>query len=124
MATGVQNESSLSGVAGVDDGGHAAILQTLTGHKQELEVDKLFRALVKFEGSDLHLKVGRPPTVRVAGELVQLEQAPLKPEDLKALAEKLMTPRQVKEFAEHKESDFAIGVPGGSYTAEFEPPKS
>ena len=27
----------------------------------ELEIDKLFRALVKLEGSDLHLKAGRPP---------------------------------------------------------------
>ena len=68
--------------------------------------------MVQQGGSDLHLKVGRPPTIRVAGELVQLDQAPLKPEELKALAEQIMTSRQVKEFAEHKESDFAIGVPG------------
>jgi twitching motility protein PilT len=68
--------------------------------------------MVKQGGSDLHLKVGRPPTIRVAGELLQLKQAGLKPEDLKALAEQIMTPRQVKEFAEHKEADFAIGVPG------------
>jgi twitching motility protein PilT len=68
--------------------------------------------MVQMEASDLHLKVGRPPTVRVAGELIQLEHQPLKPEELKALAEQLMTPRQVKEFAEHKEADFAIGVPG------------
>jgi twitching motility protein PilT len=68
--------------------------------------------LVKRNGSDLHLKVGRPPTVRIAGDLVQLAQQPMKPEDLKGLAEQLMTPRQVKEFAEHKEADFAIGVPG------------
>jgi twitching motility protein PilT len=68
--------------------------------------------MVKQGGSDLHLKVGRPPTIRVAGDLVQLDQQPLKPEELKALAEQIMTPRQVKEFAEHKEADFAIGVPG------------
>jgi twitching motility protein PilT len=68
--------------------------------------------MVQMDASDLHLKVGRPPTVRVAGELVQLAQQPIKPEELKALAEQLMTPRQVKEFAEHKEADFAIGVPG------------
>ena len=37
---------------------------------------------------------------------------PVKPEDLKLLAEQIMTPRQVKEFAEKKEADFAIGVPG------------
>jgi twitching motility protein PilT len=68
--------------------------------------------MVQRNGSDLHLKVGRPPTIRVSGDLEPLDQAALKPEDLKALAEQIMTPRQVKEFAEHKEADFAIGVPG------------
>jgi twitching motility protein PilT len=68
--------------------------------------------MVQRNGSDLLLKVGRAPTVRINGELVALEAAPLKPEDLKLLAEQIMTPRQVKEFAERKEADFAIGVPG------------
>ena len=68
--------------------------------------------LVRQGGSDLHLKVGRPSTIRVAGQLLQLEQQPLKPEQLKALAEQIMTSRQAKEFAERKEADFAIGVPG------------
>src|SRR5438045_6749689 len=68
--------------------------------------------MVQRNASDLLLKVGRPATIRVNGELVSLESAPLKPEELKSLAEQIMTPRQVKEFAEHKEADFAIGVPG------------
>src|SRR6266704_1851922 len=68
--------------------------------------------MVQRNGSDLLLKVGRPATIRVNGELVALDVAPLKPEELKSLAEQIMTPRQVKEFAEHKEADFAIGVPG------------
>jgi twitching motility protein PilT len=68
--------------------------------------------MVQRNGSDLLLKVGRPATIRVNGDLVPLDTAPLKPEELKSLAEQIMTPRQVKEFAEHKESDFAIGVPG------------
>ncbi|HTI05288.1 MAG TPA: PilT/PilU family type 4a pilus ATPase [Gemmatimonadales bacterium] len=68
--------------------------------------------MVQRNGSDLLLKVGRPATIRVNGELVALETSPLKPEELKSLAEQIMTPRQVKEFAEHKEADFAIGVPG------------
>ena len=68
--------------------------------------------MVQRNASDLLLKVGRPPTVRVNGELLTLDVPPLKPEDLKALAEQVMTPRQVKEFAEKKEADFAIGVPG------------
>ncbi len=68
--------------------------------------------MVRRNGSDLLLKVGRPATIRINGELVAHESAPLKPEELKSLAEQIMTPRQVKEFAEHKEADFAIGVPG------------
>ncbi len=68
--------------------------------------------MVQRNGSDLLLKVGRHPTVRMNGELTALEMQPLKPEDLKLLAEQIMTPRQVKEFAEKKEADFAIGVPG------------
>jgi len=68
--------------------------------------------MVQRNASDLLLKVGRPPTVRLNGELTGLDMPPLKPEDLKLLAEQVMTPRQVKEFAEKKEADFAIGVPG------------
>src|SRR5260370_12663843 len=68
--------------------------------------------MVRRNGSDLLLKVGRPATIRVNGGLEGLNQQPLKPEELKSLAEQIMTPRQVKEFAEHKEADFAIGVPG------------
>jgi twitching motility protein PilT len=68
--------------------------------------------MVQKGGSDLLLKVGRPPTIRLNGDLTPLEMGAMKPEELKTLAEQIMTPRQVKEFAERKEADFAIGVPG------------
>ena len=68
--------------------------------------------MVQRNASDLLLKVGRPPTIRLNGELQPLEVPPVKPEDVKALAEQVMTPRQIKDFAEKKEADFAIGVPG------------
>ena len=58
----------------------------------------VLQQLVQRNASDLHLKVGRPPTLRLHGELLPLDQPALKPEDLKSLAEQLMTPRQVKEF--------------------------
>ena len=72
----------------------------------------VLQQLVQRGASDLHLKVGRPPTLRLHGELTPLEMSPMRPEDLKTLAEQLMTPRQVKEFTDNKECDFAIGVPG------------
>src|SRR5579872_3216300 len=73
---------------------------------------KAIKNMVDKKGSDLLLKVGRAPTVRVAGELEQMEMPPLTPQDLKALAEQIMQPRQLKDFMETKEADFAIGVPG------------
>jgi twitching motility protein PilT len=72
----------------------------------------VLQQLVQRNASDLHLKVGRPPTLRLHGDLIPLDHPALRPEDLKTLAEQLMTPRQVKEFTENKECDFAIGVPG------------
>ena len=72
----------------------------------------VLQQLVKLNASDLHLKVGRPPTVRLNGDLHPLDFPPLKPEDLKSLGEQLMNPKQVKQFTEEKECDFAIGVPG------------
>jgi len=68
--------------------------------------------MVQLNASDVHLKVGRPPVLRVNGDLQALDMPGLRPEDLKLLAEQIMTPRQVKEFTENKEADFAIGVPG------------
>ena len=72
----------------------------------------VLQRMVQQNASDLHLKVGRPPVFRVNGELVSLDLPPLRPEELKALAEQTMTPKQIKEFTENKEADFAIGVPG------------
>src|SRR5262245_48666744 len=83
-----------------------------TAPASQLNFKAVLQELIRRNGSDLHLKVGRPPTFRIDGELEALDLPPLRPEDLKALAEQLMTPRQVKQFAEEKECDSAIGVPG------------
>jgi twitching motility protein PilT len=45
--------------------------------REELEVDKFFRALVKLEGSDLHMKVGAPADDPRAGELRPLNRPPI-----------------------------------------------
>jgi twitching motility protein PilT len=72
----------------------------------------VLQAAMQSDASDVHLKVGRPPTMRSNGDLTPMGFASLKPEDLKGLAEQLMTPKQVKQFTDEKECDFAIGVPG------------
>ncbi|HEV8410113.1 MAG TPA: PilT/PilU family type 4a pilus ATPase [Gemmatimonadaceae bacterium] len=72
----------------------------------------VLQKMVQENASDLHFKVGRPPTMRVDGELKQLEQPPLKPEDLRSIGDQILPPKQRREFETEKEADFAIGVPG------------
>jgi twitching motility protein PilT len=72
----------------------------------------VLQAMVQKGGSDLHLKIGRPPTMRLNGELVALELPPLRPEDLRSIGEQIIPPKQRREFDETKDADFAIGVPG------------
>ncbi len=45
--------------------------------KKEPEVNKLFRVVMKHEGSDLHLKVGQPPMMRLKGQIRRMEMRPL-----------------------------------------------
>lgn len=68
--------------------------------------------MIQANASDLHLKVGRPPTLRVDGHMMGMELPALRQEDLRSLAEQIMAPKNIKEFSENKESDFALAVPG------------
>ncbi len=79
---------------------------------REFSLREALEELVRRGGSDLHLKVGRPPVVRVNGELLDTSLSVLRPEDLKRCADQTLSPRQREQFAEHKEIDFAIGVQG------------
>src|SRR5688572_3134492 len=72
----------------------------------------VLRQMLEQNASDLHLKVGCAPTLRVNGELRNLPMSPMRSDDMKALADQIMPPKRQKEFAEMKEADFALGVPG------------
>src|SRR4026207_1165462 len=72
----------------------------------------VLRQMLEQNASDLHLKVGCAPALRVIGELRNLPIAPMRSDDMKALADQIMPPKRQKEFGEMKEADFALGVPG------------
>jgi twitching motility protein PilT len=74
---------------------------------QELEIDKLFRACVKLEASDLHLKVGRPPMVRVNGTLRPMNREAISDEEMVRLCFPLMNERSRKIFDRDGGADFA-----------------
>ena len=75
--------------------------------RKELEIDPLFRALVKLAGSDLHLKVDRPPYVRVKGSLRTLNRGPIDEEEMNRLIFPMMDERNRKIYNDTGGADFA-----------------
>jgi len=63
-------------------------------------------------GSDLHLKVGRPPLVRMAGDLVPTDGAPVSEDELRTVLYALMDQRTVRTFEQDHEVDFSYEVEG------------
>ena len=78
--------------------------------KAELEIDKLFRACVKLQASDLHLKVDKPPMVRVNGTLRPMNREPITDEEMVRLCFPLMNERNRKIFEKDGGADFAHTV--------------
>jgi twitching motility protein PilT len=74
---------------------------------QDIEVNKFFRALVKLEGSDLHLKVGKPPCVRVRNELRPLNSPPLERREMAEYLIPMMNDRSRRIFDDEGGADFS-----------------
>ncbi|GAA4380366.1 type IV pilus twitching motility protein PilT [Nocardioides caricicola] len=78
-----------------------------------LVLDDLLVAVLNLGGSDLHLTVGAPPTVRLRGEMTALEGYPeLTGDQLRTMLYGVLTERQRKVFEEELELDLAYAVPG------------
>jgi twitching motility protein PilT len=71
------------------------------------EVDRLFEALVKLNGSDLHLKADQPPIIRVKGSLQPLKHPKIDDARMRQLCVPIMSERQRKIFEEEGGVDFA-----------------
>ena len=83
--------------------------QRFISQQKELAIDKLFRALVKLEGSDLHLKVGGPPFIRVNGTLRPLNRESIDTEEMVRLIFPMLElqERRKRIFDEDGGVDFA-----------------
>ena len=84
----------------------------------EPEANKLFRMVMKYKGSDLHLKVGLPPAMRLAGVLRMMQLPVLTGADMDRLMFPLLSPRQKDILEETGGIDFAhvIFDPNGDET--------
>ena len=79
--------------------------------RPRLEIDRLYEALVRLQGSDLHLKVGQPPIIRVKGALQPLKAPRIDAEQMKRLCMPMLDERQKKILEHDGGADFAYTVP-------------
>jgi twitching motility protein PilT len=77
-----------------------------------LDFAAVLRFVVEANASDLHLKVGLPPRIRVDGQLADTPFERFTPEGLESLGRQLVPADRAEEFAETNETDFALSVKG------------
>jgi twitching motility protein PilT len=77
------------------------------------DLDRLLTLLAQWDGSDLHIKAGASPRMRLDGELRTLsDEPPFVADDTLAIVEAIMPPQVAETFERHHEADFAYSVPG------------
>jgi twitching motility protein PilT len=75
-------------------------------------MDTLFRLLVQSGASDLHLRTGEPPMLRLHGELARQDHPGLSAERLESMLLSIMTPKEIGEFREGGDTDWAYEIEG------------
>lgn len=94
------------------DEGKEQPIDSRTPLVHEPKLNRFFRAAIKTRASDLHLKVGQTPKLRLYGELKKTTGEPITPEKMEELVFELLSPAQKEFFMEHGTVDFAHEVDG------------
>ena len=77
-----------------------------------MEINELLRYAVERGASDLHLKVGNVPFIRVDGDLQPTQFPSLTPSDTEAFGMELMSDHKKREFEASSEADLGITLAG------------
>lgn len=74
----------------------------------------LMQATIELGGSDLHVRAGVPPEIRIHGALEPLDIPALTPEDTAKLAQEICNEQHMREIEGHGGSDFALAFEDGT----------
>ncbi|MFA5863844.1 MAG: PilT/PilU family type 4a pilus ATPase [Phycisphaerae bacterium] len=97
-----------NGDLSLNDGGQ----RTGDGSAGEAKILSLFKAVIKLDGSDLHLKSGSKPRVRIGGIIKMINSEPISNEQLLEMAFAIMAPSHKEQFSREGSADFAYDVKG------------
>lgn len=77
-----------------------------------VSIDDLLKDLVSKEASDLHIKAGQPPVMRIHGDLRRADYPPMSPSETKTLLESILNEERKAKLQKFKELDLSYYVPG------------
>ncbi|GIV15197.1 MAG: twitching motility protein PilT [Armatimonadota bacterium] len=77
-----------------------------------MHIDDLLRMVVQRDASDLHLRAGEPPILRIHGDLKRTDLPRLTAEDVKNLLYAILNEERKQRFERDKELDLSYEVPG------------
>lgn len=77
-----------------------------------VSIDALLHELVGKDASDLHLKAGEPPMMRIRGSLQRSSHPPFTPESLREMLWGILTPERQEKLLTFRELDLSYNVPG------------
>ena len=77
-----------------------------------MDIFALLAQALQHQASDLHLAAGRPPMLRVHGDLMRLQEAPLEADEVMTLLRPLLKAPQLQGFESGQDQDFACEVAG------------
>ena len=77
-------------------------------------IDELLRELVAKEASDLHIKAGQPPIMRIHGDLIRSDHPPLSAEETETLLTGILNEERKQRYFSFKEVDLSYHVPGAA----------
>jgi len=77
-----------------------------------MDLIELLKFVTKKEASDLHLKPGRPPLLRISGRLVPLKTDPLSPKEIEDMVLPILTPYQRDKLQQNYAVDVGYGITG------------
>ena len=77
-----------------------------------MNIRSVLEKMIAARASDLHIKIGTPPVVRVDGVLYTLDEPAPNADDLRSVVNQLLNEEQRLFFSTHNEIDFAFGVAG------------
>ncbi|HEX8833395.1 MAG TPA: type IV pilus twitching motility protein PilT [Abditibacteriaceae bacterium] len=77
-----------------------------------LDMEGLLRFATENNASDVFLKTGSPPVLRLNGHIRKLDAPTLTNEEIEGAARKMMTAEQWAEFQKHPDHDVSHSIPG------------